>query len=97
MTSDEDQPTQAEREAALFGPPGRGGDSIRFRDPQSGEELTARMIYVRAPAPAIKGGKVHPTVYMVYVQGGTLAPCALLVPCDREGRAAQKHRFLTLL
>ena len=41
MTSDEDQPTQAEREAALFGPPGRGeyrrGDTLRFKDPQSGE------------------------------------------------------------
>ena len=101
MTSDEDQPTQAEREAALFGPPGRGeyrrGDTLRFKDPQSGEHLAAKVIYVRAPAPAIKGGKVHPTVYMVYVQGGTLAPCALLVPCDREGRAAQKHRFLTLI
>ena len=89
MTSDEDQPTQAEREAALFGPPGRGGDSIRFRDPQSGEELTARMIYVRAPAPAIKGGKVHPTVYMVYVQGEHL-PRALYLSHVIE--KAEPHR-----
>jgi len=73
MTSDEDQPTQAEREAALFGPPGRGeyrrGDTLRFKDPQSGEHLAAKVIYVRAPAPAVQGGKVPPTVYLVYVQG----------------------------
>ena len=47
-----------EQEAALFGPPGHGeyqkkGETLCFRDPQSGEELTARVIYVRAPAPAI--------------------------------------------
>ena len=71
--SNEEQPTQAERDAALFGPPGRGeyqkGDTLRFRDPASGKVLTANVIFVRAPAPAIVGGRIHPTVYWCYVAG----------------------------
>ena len=45
------------------------GDTLRFKDPASGEELTAKVIFVRAPAPAIQGGKIHPTVYICYVAG----------------------------
>ena len=49
----------------------KAGGNVAIADVNraSGEELTARMIYVRAPAPAVQGGKVHPTVYLVYVQG----------------------------
>jgi hypothetical protein len=71
--NDEEQSTQAERDAALFGPPGFGeykkGETIRFRDPQSGAELTGKVIFVRAPAQAVVGGRVHPTVYWCFVQG----------------------------
>src|SRR5437763_6016428 len=70
----EQQPTQAEREAALFGPAGKAdhskGETITFCDRGTGgKELTGKIIYVRAPAPAIVGGRVHPTLYMVFVEG----------------------------
>ena len=64
-----------EEKAALFGPSGRGeykkGDTVRFRDAASGEVLTGEVDYVRAPAPAIRGGKTHPTAYVVDVGDGT--------------------------
>jgi hypothetical protein len=67
---------QTEQEAALYGPAGRGeyqkGDVIRFRDAQSGQELTGTILFVRAPGEAVRGGRVHPTVYMVHVEGESL-------------------------
>ena len=63
----------AEQQAALYGPQGKAdhkkGDIIRFcsRD-TGGEILTGEILYVRAPAPAIQGGKVHPTTYITYVE-----------------------------
>ena len=66
---------QEAEKAALFGPPGRGeyaaGDIIRFRDAVSGQELTGEIDYIRGPAPAIQGGKTHPTVYVVDVGDGS--------------------------
>lgn len=63
-----------EQQAALFGPLGHGeyqkGDVIRFRDAVSGQEVTGEIAYVRGPAPAIQGGKTHPTIYIVDVGDG---------------------------
>lgn len=62
-----------EQQAALYGPAGRAdhkpGDVIKFRSPTGGKVLTGSILYIRAPAPAIKGGKVHPMVYITYVEG----------------------------
>ena len=64
----------AEQQAALYGPQGKAdhqqGDTIRFSSlDTAGEILTGEILYVRAPAPAVQGGKVHPTTYVTYVQG----------------------------
>ncbi|GCE32209.1 hypothetical protein KDA_76930 [Dictyobacter alpinus] len=61
---------QPEAQAALYGPAGRAdyrpGDQIRFRSvATSGQILTGTVLYVRAPGPAIQGGKNHPTVLVM--------------------------------
>jgi hypothetical protein len=72
-TTDSSPIQDTEQEAALYGPPGRGeytkGDVIRFKDVQSGQEFVGEVLFIRAPSPAIQGGKIHPTVYMVLVEG----------------------------
>jgi hypothetical protein len=62
-----------EQQEALYGPLGKAdhqqGDTIRFSSLDTGGEiLTGEILYVRAPAPAIQGGKVHPTAYITYVE-----------------------------
>lgn len=60
-----------EQKESLYGKPGRGeyptGATIRFRDHRTGQVLTGKVLYVRAPGPAIVGGRQHPTTYMVEV------------------------------
>ncbi len=72
--SDEEQPPQAGHEAALFGPADKvdhkTGGVIKFASIDTRRKvLTGKIVYVRAPAPAIQGGKVHPIVYLCYVEG----------------------------
>jgi hypothetical protein len=62
--------------AALYGPPGhadhRIDETITFASADTnGQPLTGKIIYVRAPGPAIVGGRNHPTVYFVFVEGET--------------------------
>jgi hypothetical protein len=64
----------AEQQAALYGQPGRGehkpGDTITFSSRDTGgQELTGSILYIRAPGPAIEGGRIHPTVYVTFVKG----------------------------
>ena len=72
-TTDSGQQSQ-EQQAALYGPPGRGdykpGDTITFASQDTGgQTLTGSILYVRAPAPAVEGGQLHPTVYITFVLG----------------------------
>jgi len=64
------------QQAALYGPAGRGeyapGERITFASSDTGgESLTGEVLYVRAPAPAIRGGRVLPACYIVFVVGET--------------------------
>jgi hypothetical protein len=64
----------AEQRAALYGPAGKAdhkqGETITFSSADTGgQELTGSILYVRAPAPAVQGGRVHPTVYITFVEG----------------------------
>lgn len=60
------------QEAALYGPAGRGeyqkGAIIRFREPQSGQELIGIVLYVRAP------GRADSSNGISGVCGGRAAP-----------------------
>jgi hypothetical protein len=63
-----------EQQAALYGPTGRAdhrkGERITFSSQDTGgQELTGEVLYVRAPGPAIVGGRSHPTTYFVLVAG----------------------------
>jgi hypothetical protein len=71
MSSEESPQEQLE---ALYGPPGRADhrkdEEITFANADTnGLPLTGKIIYVRAPGPAIVGGRSHPTVY--FVEGET--------------------------
>jgi hypothetical protein len=83
MTSDEEQQQtprsgssgqEEQQQEALYGPAGKAdhkvGELVTFssRDTQD-QELTGRILFVRAPAPAIKGGRIHPAAYFVFVEG----------------------------
>jgi hypothetical protein len=80
MTSDdqEQQPhsggPEQQQQEALYGPPGRAdhtpGEVITFTSIDTGSrELTGKILYIRAPGPAIVGGRSHPTTYIVFVSG----------------------------
>jgi hypothetical protein len=63
-----------EQQAALYGPAGRAdykpGDTIEFSSRDTGGKvLSGEILFVRAPAPAIVGGRIHPTSYIVAVEG----------------------------
>jgi hypothetical protein len=72
-TTGSDQQSQ-EQQAALYGPEGRAdhtqGDTITFANRDTGgQPLTGKILYVRAPGPAIVGGRSHPTTYITFVEG----------------------------
>jgi hypothetical protein len=60
---------------ALFGPAARysehqRGETITFASRDTGgQPLSGKILYVRAPAPAIRDGKTHPVVYITFVKG----------------------------
>ena len=64
-----------EQRVALFGPHGRGeykeGSIVRFYDAVSGQEMRGVIDYIRAPGPAIQGGKVLSTCYIIDVGDGS--------------------------
>ena len=84
-----------EKQAALYGPAGkadhRKGDTITFSSADTGgQELTGDIIYVRAPGPAIAGGRSHPTTYITYVQGEALPRMVYLSDViERQGAQEQ--------
>ena len=84
MTNNQDHEAQAstttsngqsaEQRAALYGPEGkadhRQGDTITFSSNDTGgQTLTGEILHVRAPGPAIVGGRSHPLTYIVHVPG----------------------------
>jgi len=74
-----------EQRAALYGPAGkadhRQGEKITFSSADTGgKTLTGTIIYVRAPGPAILGGRIHPTTYITYVEGEAIQ--CIVYPSD---------------
>ena len=66
---------QAAQQAALYGPQAkysehRPGDTITFASSDTGgRPLTGEVLYVRAPGPAIQGGRMLAACYIVFVAG----------------------------
>ncbi len=82
MSNDEQEQQQLE---ALYGPPGRGdyqrGETITFSSRDTGGKiLTGEILYVRAPAPAVRGGPIHSTAYITLVEDETFP--RIVYPAD---------------
>ncbi|SRR6266487_3473593 len=72
---------------ALYGPSGRGdyqrGETITFASRDTGgRALTGEILYVRAPAPAVRGGQIHSITYITFVENETFP--RIVYPADIE-------------